>query len=324
MCKPTIIEKVEQSVQHALRRAGVRKNTCLLMGVSGGPDSLALLYAVNKLAPKIGCKLRVAHLNHDLRGSDSDADALYVQYICKKLDVPCTVEKIDASRYRKSQKTSLEDAARRLRQDFFMRQSILHNCHFVTLGHTRDDQAETVLLHLIRGTGLGGLRGMGSITKIERSGCTLHLIRPLLDVSRRDTEHYCRASGLQPRYDASNLSTMYSRNRVRLNLLPEMGLINDAVKKSLVRLSHDVARDFSYIQTKVDEVLDSVINVQDNIVYLNKASFRDLHGSIQHHLMRRAIEIAKGDLSDLSQSHVDSMINLMTGQPGKSIHLPHG
>lgn len=313
-----------RAVRDALRRVGVAPGARLVVAVSGGPDSLALLYSLHNLASEFGYELHGAHLNHSLRGADSDADASFVEQTFRSLDIPCTVEKADVSAFRQAQKISLEDAARRLRYDFFARVADEQSADCVALGHTSDDQAETVLLHLIRGSGLAGLRGMDYQSDVEFSGVKMKLLRPLLGISRQETTRFCRALKLQPRLDVSNLSTEFSRNRVRLEILPQMEVINPAVKNSLVRLSRSVARDFSYLQSEVDSVLDSVITVQDGVVHVDRTTFADLASSIKHHMIRRAVLLAKSDLIDLTQYHVEEMIRLMSGQPGKFLNLPGG
>ena len=296
----------------------------LVVAVSGGQDSLALLYALHDLAAEFGFELHGAHVNHSLRGADSEADAAFVGQTFQSLDIPYTVEQADVSAFRETQKISLEDAARQLRYDFFARVVEQQGADFVALGHTTDDQAETVLLRVIRGAGLAGLRGMDFLSDAEFSGVRMKLLRPLLGVSRLETAEFCRTLGLQPRLDESNLSTEFSRNRVRLEILPQMEAINPAVKDSLVRLSHSVARDYPYLESQVDRVKESVITVRTEMVEIDRAAFTDLAPAIQHHLIRRAVLLAKRDLIDLTQSHVEEMVRLMLGQPGKFLNLPGG
>jgi len=324
MSQSKIRNKVERAVRDALKQIGVTSGTLLVVAVSGGQDSLALLYALHNLASEFGIELHGAHLNHSLRGEVSDADAAFVEQTFRSLGIPFSVENTDVSAFRKSQKLSLEDAARRLRYEFFARVADQQNTNYVTLGHTSDDQAETVLLHLIRGSGLAGLRGMGYQSHAEYSGVSMKLLRPLLDVSRLETAEYCQALALQPRLDESNLSVDFSRNRVRLEILPQMEFINPAVKESLVRLSNSAERDYSYLESQIDRVMDSATTVQDGVVEIDRATFADLDSSLKHHLIRRAVLLAKRDLIDLTQYHIEEMVRLMSGQPGKLLNLPGG
>ena len=324
MFQSKIRDKVQRAVRDPLRRAGVTPGVRLVVAVSGGPDSLALLYALHNLASEFGFELHGAHLNHNLRGADSDADAAFVEQTLRSLDIPCTVEQADVSAFRQAQKISLEDAARRLRYDFFARVADEQSADFLALGHTSDDQAETVLLHLIRGSGLAGLRGMDYQSDVEFSGVKMKLLRPLLGISRQETTEFCHALKLQPRLDESNRSTEFSRNRVRLEILPPMEVINPAVKDSLVRLSHSVALDFSYLESQVDRAMNSVITVQDGVTEIDRTAFANLAPSIQHHLIRRAVLLVKSDLIDLTQYHVEEMVRLMSSQPGKILNLPGG
>jgi tRNA(Ile)-lysidine synthase len=324
MSQSKIKIKVERAIRDALTQVGVTVGTRLIVAVSGGQDSLALLYALHNLSSGFGFELHGAHLNHSLRGEVSDADAAFVEQTFRSLGIPFSVENADVSRFRETQKLSLEEAARRLRYNFLARVSKRQNTDYVTLGHTSDDQAETVLLHLIRGSGLAGLQGMDYQSHAEFSGVSMKLLRPLLDVSRLETAEYCQALALQPRLDESNLSVDFSRNRVRLEILPQMEFINPAVKESLVRLSHSVAQDYSYLESQIDRVLDSVITVQNGVVEIDRTTFADLDSSLKHHLIRRAVLLAKRDLIDLTQYHIEEMVRLMSGQPGKLLNLPSG
>ena len=179
-------------------------------------------------------------------------------------------------------------------------------------------------MHIIRGSGLTGLRGMEAVTRRAFNGEETALVRPMLQVSRKETLAYCRALELEPRQDESNLSLEFGRNRVRLELIPMLEQYNPAVRDALVRLSHSASQDMAYIQGQVDEVWRDVVSEMQNCVTLNKNAFARLEPAIQGHLLRRAVSHAKGDLEDVEQNHVDDMARLMTGRAGRSLDLPGG
>ena len=316
--------RVQRRVIDALDQSGVEAGSRLIVAVSGGPDSLALLHALWRIGKERDLRLYGAHLDHGLRGRSSDADAAFVAQTFKGLGIPYTVERADVSATRRRERLSLEDAARRLRYRLFARVAEQQGTDAVALGHTLDDQAETVLLHLVRGAGLTGLRGMAHASEMDVSGRKLRLLRPLLRVTRRETAEYCRGIEVEPRLDESNLSPELTRNRIRLELLPLMEKINPAVKESLVRLSRSVALDLAFIEAEVDSVLESTISVGDGIVSINRKQLRGLHPSVQSHVIRRAVLLAKNDLTDLRQSHVQEMAHLMSGPAGTALDLPGG
>ena len=186
----------------------------VLVGVSGGPDSIALLYILHDLQEELDCKLHIAHLNHKLRGEESDADAEYVKEHSKILNLPITIEEIDVSGML-AKGESLESGARRIRYAFYQEAMASVNASKVALGHNADDQAETVIMRLIRGSGAQGLCGIPPI----RDGV---FIRPIIGIERAEIEKYLQSLNISPRIDSSNLSWDYHRNRIRLDLLPAL------------------------------------------------------------------------------------------------------
>jgi tRNA(Ile)-lysidine synthase len=199
----------------------------VVVAVSGGPDSTALLHALHRAAPALGLRLTAAHLDHAVR-RESRRDARRVAELCAEVGVSLVADRIDGGRSRS------ENTLRRARYRFLEEAAVAAGAGTIALGHTADDQAETVLLHLIRGAGLEGLGAMPA-----RQGMRF---RPLLGTWRAEVEAYCRRQGLEPLDDPSNQSRRFTRNRVRLDLIPEMARYNPRVKESLVRLA-DAARD---------------------------------------------------------------------------------
>ncbi len=319
-----LILKFCQTIRGALHQAGLVRGSHLVVAVSGGPDSLALLHALYRVAPDLGISLHGAHLNHALRGQASDADAEFVSETFDTLEVPLTVDTVDVAALQRMRRLSLEEAARQMRLGFFARVMAEQNADAVAVGHTHDDQAETVLLHLIRGSGLTGIRGMQTKSTLRIADATVTLVRPLLDITRRETEEFCRAIDVAPRLDESNLSLQMTRNRVRLELLPLMTSINPGVKDALVRLSRNVALDLALIEREVDRAAEIVVSQDDRDVKLDRQGFARLDPSVQHHLLRRAVLMAMPEIADLTEAHVQAMIRLISGPAGKSLDLPSG
>ena len=212
---------LDQRVLHFIQEHQLVSNQQkLLVAVSGGPDSVCLLHILVKLQEELGIKLHVAHLNHQLRGSESEADAHYVSQLAHQLGIPATIEQRNVKSYQAQQHISLEEAAREVRYNFLGEAARSIGANQVAVGHTTDDHIETILMHLIRGTGTRGLRGLKPSTLWQSTGNSLTIIRPLLPVSRQETADYCHRHKLMPRIDASNLSLSPLRNRIRHQLLP--------------------------------------------------------------------------------------------------------
>lgn len=309
----------------ALAACDMRGKT-LLAAVSGGGDSLALLYALQRLREDFDLRLRGAHLNHKLRGAASDADAAFVQDTFRRLAIPCALHSADVAAYRRAHGLSIEDAARRARYRFLADAAACYDAHAVAVAHTADDQAETLLMHIIRGSGLAGLRGMQPLERLTIADADLTLFRPLLGVSRAQTYAYCAALGLQPRHDETNLSVERARNRIRLELLPLMERINPAARDALLRLASNAAEDGAYIQGQADVVWREVARQADGggVVALDARALARQHPAIQSRILRRAVHAAQGSADGVARSHILAMRQMLTGPAGKTLRLPGG
>ncbi len=318
------IAGVNRQVRNALEQTGMAPGKLLVVAVSGGPDSLALLHAVHHLRETLDLRLHGAHLDHGLRGDASDADARFVAETFRGLGIEFALEAADVASVRRERRLSLEEAARELRYDFLARVAARCGADAVAVGHTSDDQAETVLMHILRGAGLTGLRGMEPLTRRTISGRSVALVRPLLGVARRETVDYCEALGLEPRTDESNLSTALGRNRVRLELLPLLEQYNPAIRDALVRLSRSAARDLAYMESETDKTWDWTVRVDEKMATIDRAAFSGLNPALQHYVLRRAVQASRGDVEDLEQNHVEDMARLMAGPAGRTLNLPSG
>jgi len=221
----------------------------VVVGVSGGPDSLCLLHVLKHLAPGYGVTLHVTHLEHGIRGEESEADAQFVAGLAHRWGLPVTVEHADVPRLAEEEGLAPEEAARRARYGFLARVAGQIGASRIAVGHNADDQVETVLMHFLRGSGLAGLRGMlplsplgelrlGAALRDSPLAGELRLIRPLLEVARPAIEAYCRSRGLQPRFDRSNLDTTYYRNRLRHELLPMLEGYNPNIRALVKSIDH--------------------------------------------------------------------------------------
>ena len=297
----------------------------IVVAVSGGPDSLALLHALHALKGGLGLDLRAAHLDHRLRGEAGRADAEFVRAFAESIGVPASVGSADAGAFRRERRMSLEDAARRLRYEFLSKVALESDADAVALAHTADDQAETVLMRILRGTGLDGLGAMSPFASAVWGGRRVNLFRPLLEIGKTETLAYCADNALNPRIDETNASADMTRNRVRMELLPAMRSYNPAVALALNRLSKAARLDMSFIRENAERAADGVMSRRaDGMAALDRAAFAALHPAIQRHVLRFAVQTAAGDRADLSESHVEDMLAVMSGPAGKGIDLPRG
>ncbi len=317
----SVVDRVHREVEAALNgpAAGV---SSLVVAVSGGPDSMALLHALLHLRDRLGLDLRGAHLDHGLRGEAGADDAAFVAAAFDDLGVPCDAERADVAAYRAAHRLSPEQAARDVRYSFLARVCREHGADAVALGHTADDQVETVLMHIARGSGLTGLRGMEACSTRPVNGAEARFVRPLLGLTRADTEAYCDALGLRPRMDESNRSPEFTRNRIRTELLPLLEELNPAIRDALLRLSTAAARELAFLDAETDRVWADAAAVRDDGVALDRRAVGRLPSALLTHLLRRAVGAVKGDLEGLHMRHVDDMTRLLGGSAGRSIDLP--
>ena len=220
----------------------------MIVGVSGGPDSLCLMSVLRKA----GYHAIVAHFNHKLR-PDADADANIVEQTAARLNLASVIESGEVRAYADQEKLSIEEAARTMRYRFLMAQARRFKAQAVAVGHTADDQVETVLMHFIRGAGLAGLKGMNYRTIIHMFDPQIPVVRPLLDTWREETVVYCAANGFRPRHDPSNASLDFFRNRLRHLLIPTLESYNPRFREVIWRTSRSLAGDYEILSEVLDE-----------------------------------------------------------------------
>lgn len=288
----------------------------VLVAVSGGPDSVALLHLLANL-PRYRLTLGVAHLHHGLRGADADADAEYVAALARRLGLPCFSAKVDAKAHAKAQRLSAEMAARELRYGFLERVADQEGYDRIALGHTASDRVETVLMHLLQGTGLPGLRGMP-----PRRG---KIIRPLLTAWRQDTEAYCLAEGLEPCRDETNLDPKAARrNRIRHELLPHLReAYNPDVEAALLRLTQAVEAELEWTAPQVVEACRSLCTERETGVGLDREGLAGLPEGLRLRVWREAWARLHGEGLDLRSAHYAALERLLSeSQTGRGVVLP--
>ncbi len=301
----------------------VDKGARLVVAVSGGPDSVCLLNTLVSLRARLGVTLHVAHLDHGLRGADSAADAAYVAELARGLGLPATIERRDVRAYQAQQRLSPEEAAREVRYAFLGHVAAATGSQAVAVGHTLDDNVETILMHVVRGSGVAGLRGLLPSNELDIDGQTVCLVRPLLPVTREETAAYCQELGLAPRTDATNFSREPFRNRVRHELIPLLQSYNPRIKEALLRTAGIAADETTFLESEARLCWDRLSQRQPPGIVL-RAGISLLPPAVQRLLLRRAVQTLAGTLKDFESGHVEDMLELLGKAPGKRLHLPDG
>ncbi|PKB77858.1 MAG: tRNA lysidine(34) synthetase TilS, partial [SAR202 cluster bacterium Io17-Chloro-G9] len=321
--------KLEGQVAGALRRAGYSGNdTTLVVGVSGGPDSSALLVCLHRLSERHGLRLHVAHLNHNFRGEEAEEDARFVISVAEELGLQYTVEKRHPRGGDLTGNSSFEQAARETRYGFLAEVAQNVGASAVAVGHTADDLAETVLLHILRGSGLHGLRGMDELSAWPwpAQGKDLALFRPLLGANKTDTVTYCQESGRAFRDDTGNYLKRFTRNRVRNQLIPLLAKdYNPRITDSLVRLARTSAQEVDFLEQETERIWPQVAFEIEDGVQFRRAELTSLHPLLQRMVLRRGYALLTGDTRRLRESHLTSMAGAAIEKTsGGTLDLPGG
>ncbi len=322
---------IESVVLHAIREHRLwAPGERVVTAVSGGPDSLCLLHLLHMLEPQHGGLLHVAHLDHRLR-PESEAEAAYVAEIARGWGLPITVESVDVPALMAREGLSLEDAARRARYCFLLRVATRVGASAIALGHTRDDQVETILMHLLRGTGLAGLRGMRPsappapwmVEGLAHSQ-PVRLVRPLLEVSRAETRAYCLAHALSPVRDTWNEDERFLRVRLRREILPLLRTLNPRVDEALLRL----ARLAEWLEADLRAMLDArwpeLAQDESGWTRLRLDIYRTLPWTLRLEAVRRALERLRGHLEGVGWESVVAAARLDEANVGSQVSLVDG
>lgn len=306
-----ILEKVKNTIK---RYNLLKKKEKVIIGVSGGPDSVALLYLLKSLKDEFRLTLYIAHLDHMLR-KDSIKDRKFVEGLAKRLNLPITTGKINVKELA-AQGGSLEEVARNARLGFFFKVAKEIGAAKIALGHNLDDQAETVLMRILRGSGLQGLSGILP----KRNIYGYQIIRPLIEVSRKEIEGYLKKKGIRPCRDASNFKDVYFRNKLRNKLLPLLEKkYNQNIKKILSHTAENIAYDYDYLNaaaTRIFRRLGPRINLK---------KFLRLHPAMQRMVLRLNISRLAGSTRRIVFKHIEELEDLIFNRPVNSIvDLPKG
>ncbi|MFN7995040.1 MAG: tRNA lysidine(34) synthetase TilS [Bryobacteraceae bacterium] len=279
------------------------------VAVSGGVDSVCLLHILHGLAAQWDLRLTVLHLNHRLRGEESEGDAVFVRDLAAQLGLSFESGEADVAAICRETGENLEQAARAARLDFF-RRFLGTTLDRVALGHTRSDQAETVLFRFLRGAGTAGLSGIRPITETG-------LVRPLLDIERKETEGYLRELGIPWREDSTNASADFARNRIRAGLLPQLTQEwNPALTETLAHMADWAQSEEAYWGAELDRLAPEYLTVRPPAVLLRTHSIQELGPAAARRLLRRALEMVKGDLRGIGFAHLEAILDLAASREG--------
>lgn len=284
------------------------RNLPVLIGVSGGTDSLALFH----LLLTAGYSIIVAHFNHHLR-ADADDDARFVEETAKRYSCAFVCGEGDVACLAQTENLSIESAAREARYRFLFGQADIYGAQAVAVGHNADDQVETLLMHILRGSSLTGLAAMRYRTFLRQFSRKIPLVRPLLNIWRVELEEYCREAGLSPRFDVTNQDTGYTRNRIRHELLPNLSTYNPQIKERLHNLTISAQNSLDILKKAVDQHYQEVFRASgDGYRGFDRKSMSELPQSLQTEIIRRAANDLLPSSEDLDQAAYHRAVDLLS------------
>lgn len=304
----------------------INKGDAIVVGFSGGPDSLCLLHTLNNLKSEMNLTLRPVHINHMFRPGDCDLEQAHAEAICSSLGLACKSLQIDCRAVARQQKLSDEEAGRLIRyQAFSAAATALSNEGFgrsqikIAVAHNADDQAETILFRIMRGTGIHGLTG---IPKIRTDENGYQIVRPLLEVSRAEINQYIAVNKLKPNMDSSNNQPLYSRNRIRLELIPFLEKeYNNSIKSALTRLAELASEEESYIEGETKAQLNAM-STEEPLRY-DISSFRACHIAIKKRIAWEVVQKLEG--VEASFEIINSIVRVIeSDNPSARLDLPKG
>ncbi len=314
------IEKLKGTVD---RFGLLKKGDRVLVALSGGPDSVALLYALLAIQSEFGLKLYVAHLNHKLRGTESDQDEKFVKKLASRLKLKFYSKRIDVKKEAKRKKVSIEQGAREIRYRYLQKLANQIKADKIAIGHQADDQAETFLMRLLRGAGAAGLSGIPA-----KRG---KIIRPLIQIKREEIEKFLKANKISYRLDSSNYLTDFFRNKIRLSLLPK---IKEGFNPKIIDVLNRTADIISLQQEYIEKICEQILQDTDvtrrsrrrwgrkNKLILDLKKFVGYDVCLQREMIRLCVRELKGDLNQLAFESVDRASNLIhRKKSGKKVKL---
>jgi len=297
----------------------IKKGDSILLGVSGGPDSLTMLHLFVKIKKEYRLDLVVFHLNHMFRKEASN-EAAFVKKQAENYGLEAVIEEFNVPQYIKKKGLSPEEAAREIRFKFMQKWASKFKLKKIALAHNRDDLVETVFLNVIRGTGLKGLTGIEPVTSYGE----LLVIHPLLNIYRQEIEAYCQLNGLSPVYDPTNKENMYTRNKLRNEVIPYLEReINPGLKGVIARMAENIRVEENYLSQRAkEEFRELLVEKTNRELILSLSGIKEQHVAIRNRVLKKAIGLLKGNYIDLYSKHYQDINRLiLEGQTGKYIEL---
>ena len=310
------MNKFTKKILETIRKEGlIKEGDSVVAGFSGGADSLCLLLVLWELKPLLKCSIKAVHVNHCLRGTEALRDQEFCRAVCEERGIPFEAVSVDVNGLVEKEGLSVEEAARKLRYEAL---SAKAGEGLIAAAHHADDQAETILLNMVRGTGLKGLKGMS----YKRD----NIIRPLLSARREEIEAYLKEKGLSWMTDSTNLSEDYSRNKMRLTVLPCLKEINEGASRNILRAGAVCGEAHEYIKMQAEAWLlrNASGGIYENEIHLNRKLLKEEMPILQRYVIISVLERLGVPLKDWGELHIEALREILYNGNGAHLDLPLG
>ncbi len=309
-----MINKVKQYIENYKM---LEKGDQIIVGVSGGADSVCLFHVLLELRKEYELTLHVIHINHGIRGEEAKRDEEFVRELCKKEEVSFQVVHKDIPLLAKEGRMSVEEAGRKARYEVFNQYFLAYKCNKIAIAHNKNDTAETILFHMFRGSGLSGLTGISPVRD--------RIIRPLLCLERKEIESYLFERGISYLDDSTNFTLDYTRNKIRLKVLKEAEGINSKAVSHIAMAGETFRELQEYVEKSVMKAAERILvkgTENEILLQIEELSKEDI--VIQKEIVRKAFFMLSESLKDIDAYHITSVLQLIKKQPGRRIDLPYG
>lgn len=309
---------MEKAVLSTIKKYNlINANDKIVLGVSGGPDSLFMLDILNKLKQNLQFEIVVAHINHMIR-EEAEEEEQFVKALCKKINVDFYSKRIEVVKYANNNKIGLEEAGRKIRYEFFDEVARATNSNKIAIAHNKNDKVETILMNLLRGSGVTGLQGIQAIKDNK-------IIRPIIEIERKDIEKYCKEKKLEPRIDISNFDNTYTRNKIRNVVIPYIKEeFNPNFVETITRLSEVITEENKFLKNITGEIYSNILMEKTQTqIALDLKKFNSQENVIKNRLILHTISQLNGNTQGIEKIHVQDIIKLCSNSIGNKFLTPN-
>lgn len=310
---------MKQKVMETIKKYNlINSKDKIVLGVSGGPDSMAMLDILRQIKDEMNFEMYVAHINHNIRGKEADADEEYVKKYCEKYNIKCFSKKIDVPTIAQDKKIGTEEAGREVRYNYFEEVLIETKSNKIAIAHNKNDKVETIIMHILRGSGISGLKGIEP-KRDEK------YIRPLIECDRTEIEKYCEDNKLNPRIDKTNFENEYTRNKIRNIVIPYIKQeFNPNIIETITRLSDVIASEDRYIEdTSIVEYKKICILESTDKIELKLKEFNKLDKVIQNRIILLSVRKIFGSTQGIEKVNLEDIIKLCNNNIGNKFLKPN-